>query len=1030
MKSLKWMVSLSVLAVLLAGRGPAVASDFTVAVVPSDDPELAAPTPRDRELTADQIADMVRRAVDLAGGMAGVVPAAAKLVALKPNIVTATPSGSGVVTDARVVRGVALLVHEVAPGARIVIAEGAGAWADVARRDSFQVRAGWTDGFGISGYRAVAEELQGRGIDIVCRDINFDRTYTLAIPGGGLARPDHDVAATLIDADVLINCPVAKAHGSKITACLKNQFGMLPGLVYGWGKNSGTDNHPGIPHTPGILDESFIDLLQVTGIDFNVVDMIAGAEGGAFQAVPKRSNLIVAGRDPIATDLVVARLMGFNPDDMEFADIGAQHGLGPRWIENVDVRGGRDGRLEELVGRFMKAGGDYGFQGSWGEWGEQANYGKGPRRWLLQGPLPRDHAFDAAQVAALVPSPGEDGWSDVVWFGHDKIDLDKQFNDPSNCAVYAFTTFRMTRSDSVRFWLGSDEGLQVWIDGELIHDHHGRRRHRLGSVKLPGYLEAGEHRLLVRAEQGRGGFDFSFNVCEPIDDELYAGNRYPGVRYHPAPGHSEAGTVVSWNDDGATFFEVYVASTLDTEGLRGDGAAAPDCLLVERPVLPATSTMLAALDAVAGQGRAALDASDQALLSSALFGLSSYGFGKERHAQAYGPEIDRLLAWFGYRYWVVHGQRRRESLADIKGWLARGRIPVLGVDEQWHPVTGYRAAAGKIELRLVSPEGERWTDLNGGDWWADLPGGVRRNTPVVVAEPGDGGVTPAALVDSVASLALELALVPWVDSEDPEPWGVRGNPAGLAAWDAYVISWERQPWTAAWAQELGRTLSRLHRYLPPLARRADGSAHFFDRAASREASASRQRWLREAVAAYREQAEAMQRITDGLPGGRRSGAADPQRQAAIGALRPLLRQARDAERRALSALSGLVGGPALPAVAEDPMRHRDRGRKLATWRAVRNRGVFRLTLGPDGELGQQLLMGTPAADIEGTVLAGVPAEPGWVVAVEEVAARGVYQVRQQPAADNGWQVVVRVDDVLAGRRNQLTEIALWAVPQE
>ena len=119
----------------------------------------------------------------------------------------------------------------------------------------------------------------------------------------------------------------------------------------------------------------------------------------------------------------------------------------------------------------------------------------------------------------------------MTWFGHDKIDLDSHFDDPIHCAVYAYTTFTMARPDSVRFWLGSDEDLAVWIDGEPLYEFEGRRSHMLGQVQLPGYLEAGEHRILVRASQRRGRFDFSFNVCEPIDDPRFAGNRYPGVRY-------------------------------------------------------------------------------------------------------------------------------------------------------------------------------------------------------------------------------------------------------------------------------------------------------------------------------------------------------------------------------------------------------------------------------------------------------------------------------------------------------------------
>ena len=194
---------------------------------------------------------------------------------------------------------------------------------------------------------------------------------------------------------MLINVPVAKTHGSKITCCMKNHFGLLPGRLYGWSKDRGTEGHRGIPHSPGIVDEAWIDLWTLTQVDLNVVDMLAGTEAGAFTGAPRRSNLIVAGRSPVATDLVVARLMGFNPDDFEFAELARQRGLGPASIDSVEVVGAQVG---PLVHRFKKAGAAY---GSWGEWGQHAEYGMGPRWWTLLGPLPVDHAFPAAELAAL-----------------------------------------------------------------------------------------------------------------------------------------------------------------------------------------------------------------------------------------------------------------------------------------------------------------------------------------------------------------------------------------------------------------------------------------------------------------------------------------------------------------------------------------------------------------------------------------------------------------------------------------------------
>ena len=74
-----------------------------------------------------------------------------------------------------------------------------------------------------------------------------------------------------------------------------------------------------MPHAARVVDEAFVDLWTLTQVDLNIVDMIKGSERGASEDTYRRQNIILAGRDPVATDLVVARLMGYNPDDMEFA---------------------------------------------------------------------------------------------------------------------------------------------------------------------------------------------------------------------------------------------------------------------------------------------------------------------------------------------------------------------------------------------------------------------------------------------------------------------------------------------------------------------------------------------------------------------------------------------------------------------------------------------------------------------------------------------------------------------------------------
>ncbi|MFH1569038.1 MAG: DUF362 domain-containing protein, partial [Gemmatimonadota bacterium] len=941
-----------------------VAAAYPVSVVPSDDAALSSPMGRDQQLTPDQVLDMVRRAVDLVGGMAAVVPDTARLVLLKPNVGTDAEARSGIDTDDRVVRAVAILVHEVAPKARILIAEGPGGWIPPEMRDRVEGTMfgnHTADGFELAGHRATVRELQARGFDIDCFDLNFDRVYSLNPPNGGLAAPEYSIAASILDADVWINIPVAKTHGAKITCCMKNHFGILPGLVYGWSKSNGTRNHPGMPHSPRQMDEAWIDLYGLTRVDLNVVDMIAGSQAGAFEENDtKHSNIVLAGRNPVATDLVVARLMGYNPDDFEFAELAWQNDLGPRTIDEVEMRGAP---VEPLVSRWKKAGVSY---GRWGEWSEHANYGMGPRYWTLLGPLAKDHALTAGEAAELAPLPGQDGWSPVIYFGSDRINLDKHFDDPSNCSVYAFTHFTMARSDSVRFWIGSDEDLTVWLDGRLLYQHQGRRRHSLGMDRLPGYVEAGEHRLLIRAQQGRGDFEFSFNVCEPIDDEMYAGNRYPGVRYYvetrdrPLVAAQEVGA----DDSGGDFF----SSEREADILTFEAAdplevsrTAPDTILVDDAPAPRYGDLVGLMVQLAGIERPDLDETTLSVVASAPFTMGYVAFGREGYFPDYGPEVTRVLDWLGLKYAISYGYGRREAVRTIQGWLAQGRIPLTGNLErrrgrrwfgsrqaEWGAITGFRRQGSAVELRMARPGNTFWTPIT-GDWGGVLPGGLRESCPVVVAAPGGAGVTGDALVDSVASLALELGLTAALSFEARD-WGTPTVPGGLAAWDWWVIDWERLPLTPDWALQ-PETLNRLSRlalrYPPELAANRQLAATYFAAAAGRTTDGRRRKLLEEAAAGYRQVAEAMDQLSRAMPQNDSPESLtdeDVENLDRLGEARPLIRRARGGERQALAALARMLGRPELPPAMGDPLARKDKGVRLFTWRAVTDDTIYDLVL--------------------------------------------------------------------------------------
>jgi len=896
---------------------PGGSTGFAVSVVPSDDASLTDPLRRDEALTADQVMAMVRRAVDLVGGMTSAVPDTARLVVIKPNVGMVKPSGSGLTTDVRLVRAVALLVHEVAPWARIVIGEGGG-WVTPGYEDSTDAYLNpeqIVDGFEVAGYRDMVADLRQRGVDVDCLDLNFDRSYTLRVPGGGLATDEYDIAASIIDADAWINCPVAKIHGAKITCCMKNRFGVLPGRLYGWSKSSGTRHHAPMPHAPRIIDEAFVDIWMLTEDDLCVVDMLVGSEDRVFdERTTRRSNIVLAGHGPVSTDLVVARLMGFNPDDLEFPLLARQRGLGPGTIDRVEVRGGDPG---ELAQRFVKATGYH------GEWQEQAIYGMGPRHWTLLGPKARDHTFTPDELSELAPTPGEAGWSPIIWFGHDKIDLDKHFGDPTECAVYAFTHFTMARADSVRFWLGSDEGLEIWIDGECIYpSDSGRRRvhrrHRLGQVRLPGYVEAGEHRLVVRAEQGRGRFDFSFNICEPIDDHRYAGNRYPGVRYHVTPSATEEVAALSVRaedtfDRGWGGYPTHSESTLEALPSRALPDSLPSRVQPLTAAAPTAAGVVSAMVAASGAAPDHLDDLTRQCLSRLPFGMAPMGFAHETlewmaDSYLYGPDLGRIAGWLGYRYHFSYGYGRRESLKGVMDWLASGRAVIAGTQRGWRLVTGFRSEGR--ELFSVRPQVQRWVTAT-DDWWGVLPGGERVNCPVLVVAPGDAAIPARALADSLAVVAVEMALYP--ESEvDGDRLGTQRVPLGLDAWEAWTVEWEALSLTPEWGQTVWqrRQLARLRQRVVDLASDRHLAADYLEREGVRAPIGTRSRAFTRAGREYRGAAGALEELAGALPRERWGELTpdDARRLRSLPQTRGLVRRAWEHELEAVGALAWSSAG--------------------------------------------------------------------------------------------------------------------------
>jgi len=117
----------------------------------------------------------------------------------------------------------------------------------------------------------------------------------------GLYLKEVDVPQVFKDS-FFITLPKLKTNIlTKMTCCLKNQFGCLRTI-------NKARYHK-------YIDDVIADLNMVFKPDFCIVDGIismVGCKGPAF-GIPVRSELIVAGKDPVAVDVVCAEIMGFSP---------------------------------------------------------------------------------------------------------------------------------------------------------------------------------------------------------------------------------------------------------------------------------------------------------------------------------------------------------------------------------------------------------------------------------------------------------------------------------------------------------------------------------------------------------------------------------------------------------------------------------------------------------------------------------------------------------------------------------------------
>lgn len=159
----------------------------------------------------------------------------------------------------------------------------------------------------------------------------------------------------LEEVDVFVSVAKMKCHfNCGVTLSMKNLIGLVPVNRY---RLSEEDWWRSALHGPGDeartrLPRVIIDLNRVRPIHLALIDGIKAAEGGEVPRGtfnPVEPGVLIAGKDPVATDAAAAAVMGFdptiNPPAVPFLrsdnhlNLAYELGLGTNRLEEIEVVG-------------------------------------------------------------------------------------------------------------------------------------------------------------------------------------------------------------------------------------------------------------------------------------------------------------------------------------------------------------------------------------------------------------------------------------------------------------------------------------------------------------------------------------------------------------------------------------------------------------------------------------------------------------------------------------------------------------------
>ena len=142
------------------------------------------------------------------------------------------------------------------------------------------------------------------------------------------------ISKAVLEADYVINLPVFKTHaGMMITGAIKNTYGYVAGAC------------KARLHVLARSNENFAkavcDVFQVRPPDLHIIDGITAIEGNGpcHGGQLRKVDRLLAGKDPLAVDSVMAKMMGVDPAILPVQREALVRGIGVLDESKIDVEG-------------------------------------------------------------------------------------------------------------------------------------------------------------------------------------------------------------------------------------------------------------------------------------------------------------------------------------------------------------------------------------------------------------------------------------------------------------------------------------------------------------------------------------------------------------------------------------------------------------------------------------------------------------------------------------------------------------------